>query len=184
MVTIAVLVPLLLTCVAVGSVVLRRRRGTARRLRRERAAALSGARVDLVAALPPHLVRELSRSLHHTAMHERKRLVEELVAFVSGSPARVQLAEELPGHEQAMRMWFNGGWQLVLRGMAKSSRDALLAAARSGLQVTGAELVEMFGTRIRLHWTNPGGVGQTLVQIAALQRPVPTAGGARRGTAT
>jgi hypothetical protein len=173
MVAVAVVVPLLVMCAAVGSVLLRKRRGTVRRLRRERAAALAGARVDLAAALTPHLARELSRSL-----------VEELVTFVSGSPARVQLAEQLPGDEQALRMWFNGGWQLVLRGMARSSRDGLLKAARSGLVVTGAELVEVFGNRIRLHWTNTDGAGQTFVQIAALQRPLASTGGARRGTAS
>jgi hypothetical protein len=184
MVAVAVVVPLLVMCAAVGSVLLRKRRGTVRRLRRERAAALAGARVDLAAALTPHLARELSRSLGRTAVHERTRLVEELVTFVSGSPARVQLAEQLPGDEQALRMWFNGGWQLVLRGMARSSRDGLLKAARSGLVVTGAELVEVFGNRIRLHWTNTDGAGHTFVQIAALQRPVASTGGARRRTAS
>jgi hypothetical protein len=68
--------------------------------------------------------------------------------------------------------------------MARRSRDGLLKAARSGLVVTGAELVEMFGNRIRLHWTNTDGAGHTFVQIAALQRPVASTGGARRRTAS
>jgi hypothetical protein len=136
-------------------------------------AAKAGRAVDLSRALPRSLHRELASWLRCVADDERRRLAKELATFTTPGPARVRAVAVVPGKEQCLRLEFGDGWELIVSGMAASSARRLLQAARTGMQVTGVDVVDGLAFRLRLRWSVPGqpGQGHTVVQLAALRGP-------------
>jgi hypothetical protein len=136
-------------------------------------AAKEGRTVDLSRALPRSAYRELAGWLRGVAVDERRRLANELTTFTTPGPARVRAVAVVPGKEQCLRLEFGDGWELIVSGMPLSSASRLLQAARTGMQVTGVDVLDGLAFRLRLRWSVPGqpGRGHTVVQLAALRGP-------------
>jgi hypothetical protein len=146
----------------------------ARRRERQRVAALAGEAVDLARALPRAAYRELTARLRNVADEERRRLAAELAAHMAAGPAGVHAAVLISGREACVRLDFVDGWQLRITGLSSAGTRQLLEAARSGMHLTGVDVIEGLSLRVRVRWTVLERPSQAFVQLAALRGPSPS----------
>jgi hypothetical protein len=145
-----------------------------RRRERQRAAALAGQAVDLSRALPRAAYRELAARLRHVADEERRRLAAELATHTAAGPASVHTAVLVSGREACVRLDFVDGWQLRVTGLSAADTRSMIEAARSGMRLTGVDVIEGLSLRVRVRWMVLERPGEAFVQLAALRGPSPS----------